>query len=53
MRSTLLIFYENAAALLNFLNLGLSEPEAVQFNFTLLSFSSLSLSLKGGNFINS
>lgn len=42
MRSTLLIFYENAAALLNFLNLGFSEPEAVQFNFSLLLFSSLS-----------
>lgn len=45
MRSTLLIFYENAAALLNFLNLGFSEPEAVQFNFSLLGFSSLPLSL--------
>lgn len=41
MRSTLSIFYENAAALLNFLNLGFSEPEAVQFNFSLLGFSSL------------
>lgn len=57
MRSTLLIFYENAAALLNFVNLGFTEPEAVQFNFSLLGFSSLSLSFsfsrKRGNFINS
>lgn len=45
MRSTLLIFYENAAALLNFPNLGFSKPEAVQFNFSLLGFSSLSLAL--------
>lgn len=59
MRSTLLISYENAAALVNSLNLGCCEPEAVQFNFSLVGLISLSLSLhlslplKRGNFINS
>lgn len=59
MRSALLISYENAAASVNPLNLGCCEPEAVQFNFSLVGFISLSfplslsLSLKRGNFINS
>ena len=52
MRSTVLIFYENTTLLLlHFLNLGSREPRAVQFNFCLLDFSSLSLSR--GNSINS
>lgn len=36
MRSTLLISYENTAALVNSLNLGCCEPQAVQFHFSLV-----------------
>lgn len=39
--------WKHHTARLHFLNLGVPEPEAAQFNFSSLDFSSLSLSLRG------